>query len=47
MQTESEKLRDAARAKDKVRVEAIVKDFGRVACGTCHTPFRVPPPRQG
>jgi cytochrome c556 len=47
MQTESEKLRDAARAKDKARVEAIVKDFGRVACGTCHTPFRVPPPRQG
>jgi len=47
MQRESEKLRDAARAKDKARVEAIVKDFGRVACGTCHTPFRVPPPRQG
>jgi cytochrome c556 len=47
MQRESEKLRDAARAKDKAQVEAIVKDFGRVACGTCHTPFRVPPPRQG
>jgi hypothetical protein len=24
-------------------VQAIAKDFGRNACGTCHTPFRVPP----
>ncbi len=47
MQRESEKLRDAARAKNQAQVEAIAKDFGRVACGTCHTPFRVPPPRQG
>ena len=47
MQTESEKLRDAARAKNQAQVEAIGKDFGRNACGTCHTPFRVPPPRQG
>ena len=47
MQTESEKLRDAARAKNQAQVEAIAKDFGRNACGTCHTPFRVPPPRQG
>jgi cytochrome c556 len=46
-QTESEKLRDAARAKNQAQVEAIAKDFGRNACGTCHTPFRVPPPRQG
>lgn len=43
MQMESEKLRDAARAKNKAQVEAIVKDFGRNACGACHTPFRVPP----
>ena len=47
MQTESEKLRDASRAKDAARTEAIIKDFGRNACGSCHTPFRVPPPRQG
>jgi cytochrome c556 len=47
MQTESEKLRDAARAKNQAQVEAISKDFGRNACGTCHQPFRVPPPRQG
>ena len=46
MQTESEKLRDAARAKNQAQVEAIAKDFGRNACGSCHTPFRVPPPRQ-
>lgn len=39
-------LRDAARAKDGVKVDAMVKDFGRLACGTCHTPFRVPPPQQ-
>ena len=47
MQTESEKLRDAARAKNQAQVEAIAKDFGRNACGTCHQTFRVPPPRQG
>ena len=47
MQTESEKLRDAARAKNQAQVEAIAKDFGRNACGSCHQPFRVPPPRQG
>jgi cytochrome c556 len=43
---QSEKLRDAAQSKDKASVEAVVKDFGRLACGSCHTPFRVPPPRQ-
>lgn len=46
MVTWAERLRDAARAKDAQQVEAIMKDFGRQACGTCHTPFRVPPPRQ-
>jgi cytochrome c556 len=45
METESEKLRDAARAKNEQLVQDIVKDFGRKACGNCHTPFRVPPPR--
>jgi cytochrome c556 len=35
-------VRDAARAKDQAKVEALMKDFGRQACGTCHTPFRVP-----
>ena len=43
LETWSLKLRDAARAKDGDQVQAIAKDFGRQACGTCHTPFRVPP----
>ena len=41
----SEKLRDAARSKNAAATEAMMKDFGRESCGTCHTPFRVPPPR--
>ncbi len=41
--TQSEKLRDAALAKNAEAVQAIAKDFGKNACGTCHTPFRVPP----
>jgi len=47
MQTEAERLRDAARKKDQAAVADVMKDFGRKACGTCHQPFRVPPPRQG
>ncbi|PYN87150.1 MAG: hypothetical protein DMD87_14755 [Candidatus Rokuibacteriota bacterium] len=43
---QAEKLRDAARSKDLAATEAVAKDFGRQACGTCHTPFRVPPPQQ-
>ena len=45
MVTWAEKLRDTANTKDAAATEAVVKDFGRQACGTCHTPFRVPPPR--
>lgn len=45
LETESMKLRDAAKAKNAQQTQDIVKDFGRNACGTCHTPFRVPPPR--
>ena len=41
----SERLRDTARTKDAGATEAIVKEFGAKACGACHTPFRVPPPR--
>ncbi|HEY3068646.1 MAG TPA: cytochrome c [Methylomirabilota bacterium] len=47
LETQSVKLRDSAKAKDSAAVDAQMKDFGRNACGTCHTPFRVPPPRQG
>ena len=43
---QAEKLRDAARSKDQTATEAVAKEFGRQACGTCHTPFRVPPPQQ-
>jgi cytochrome c556 len=43
LETLSVKLRDAAAAKDAGAMDAMVKDFGRQACGTCHTPFRVPP----
>jgi cytochrome c556 len=39
----SVKLRDAAKANDAAATAAIVKDFGRQGCGTCHQPFRVPP----
>jgi cytochrome c556 len=41
----SERLRDASQAKDQKAVAEIMKDYGRVACGSCHTPFRVPPVR--
>jgi cytochrome c556 len=44
METWSIRLRDAARNKDQAQVESIMKEYGRQACGTCHTPFRVPPP---
>jgi cytochrome c556 len=43
---QAEKLRDTARTKDLAATEAVAKDFGRQACGTCHQPFRVPPPQQ-
>src|SRR5262245_46476805 len=46
LETEADKLRDAAKSKNEQLTQDIVKDFGRKACGTCHTPFRVPPPRQ-
>jgi len=46
MVSESEKLRDAARSKNQAAVEVVMKDFGRNACGACHTPFRVPPPQR-
>ena len=46
MVTWSEKLREASKAKNNEEVATIMKDFGRQACGTCHQPFRVPPPQQ-
>ena len=46
LETWSAKLRDAAMTNDADQTQAIVKDFGRQACGTCHQPFRVPPKQQ-
>jgi len=40
------RLRDAAHAKNQAQVDAIMKEFGRQACSTCHNPFRVPPPQR-
>ena len=42
METKAVELRDAARAKDQAKVEALMKNFGREACGTCHQPSRQP-----
>jgi cytochrome c556 len=38
----SERLRDAAKAKDDKAVADIAKDFGRVGCDSCHILFRRP-----
>jgi cytochrome c556 len=46
MQAQAEKLRDAAKAKNAQLTQDIVKEFGKNACGTCHTPFRQPPPKR-
>ena len=40
---ESDKLKAAALTNNMDAVQAVAKDFGRNACGTCHQPFRVPP----
>jgi cytochrome c556 len=46
LENRSATLRDQAMAKDGAAVTTTVASFGRDACGTCHTPFRVPPPQQ-
>jgi cytochrome c556 len=43
LETWSMKLKDAAATGNAEQTQAVVKDFGRQACGTCHQPFRVPP----
>jgi cytochrome c556 len=42
-QVQAEKLRDAAQSKDATATQAVMREFGKPACGSCHTPFRVPP----
>jgi cytochrome c556 len=43
LETLSIKLKDTAATGNAEQTQALVKDFGRQACGTCHQPFRVPP----
>jgi cytochrome c556 len=43
LETWAMKLRDTAATDNAEQTQAIVKDFGRQACGICHQPFRVPP----
>ena len=43
LETWAVKLRDTAKTGNADATNAVVKDFGRQACGTCHQPFRVPP----
>jgi cytochrome c556 len=43
LETWSVKLKDAAATGNAEQTQAVVKDFGRQACGSCHQPFRVPP----
>jgi cytochrome c556 len=43
LETLSMRLATAAKANNATETQALVKDYGRLACGTCHTPFRVPP----
>jgi cytochrome c556 len=46
LQADSERLRDAARAKNVQLAQDILKDLGRTTCGACHTTFRKPLPPQ-
>jgi cytochrome c556 len=43
LETWAGKLKDTAASGNAEQTQAVVKDFGRQACGTCHQPFRVPP----
>jgi hypothetical protein len=43
----SARLRDTPRTKNPQATEAVMREFFAKGCNTCHTPFRVPPPRQG
>jgi cytochrome c556 len=43
LETWSMRLAAASKANNTTETQAIMKEFGKMACGTCHTPFRVPP----
>jgi len=39
---EAKKLEAAAAAGDKAKISAVMKTFGKNACGTCHQKYRAP-----
>jgi cytochrome c556 len=43
LETWSNRLAASSKANNATETQAIMKEFGKMACGTCHTPFRVPP----
>jgi cytochrome c556 len=43
LETWSNRLAAASKANNTNETQAIMKEFGKMACGSCHTPFRVPP----
>ena len=43
LETWSTRLAAASKANNATETQAIMKEFGKNACGACHTPFRVPP----
>jgi cytochrome c556 len=43
LETLATRLAAASKANNAAETDAMVKTFGKMGCGTCHTPFRVPP----
>ncbi len=42
MAAEAAKLEAAAATGDKAKIEAVMKNFGKAACGSCHRKYRAP-----
>ncbi len=45
LEAQAIKVAELARKKDQAGTQGVVAEMGRTTCETCHTPFRVPPPR--
>jgi cytochrome c556 len=43
LETWAMRLAAASKANNTTETQAIMKEFGKMACGSCHGPFRVPP----
>jgi cytochrome c556 len=43
LETWSVRLAAASKANNTTETQAVMKEFGKMACGSCHGPFRVPP----